>query len=197
MCEKDALHDGRILGRYLLDARRPWLMPGPFLFLFQMENEAMAQKLKTVQKAWIEHIKASNRIKKLIRGTSNIMGDYSEFLIRKLYKAEKMPNSNKSFDLKCEDGTRIQVKSRQVSIGKTDKSLNVFRSWDFDLLVVVLFWDDGSLYKVIEMKADDAKTFRTPNKHQNGFIIHTSKEFLECREANNRTAEMKKMIDEE
>ncbi len=38
MCEKDALHDGRILGRYLLDARRPWLMPGPFLFFVVMKK---------------------------------------------------------------------------------------------------------------------------------------------------------------
>ena len=39
MCEKDALHDGRILGRYLLDARRTYsdVLESQTCFEFQMK----------------------------------------------------------------------------------------------------------------------------------------------------------------
>ena len=152
------------------------------------------EKIKEINNGWIEYNKALTNMKRLMQGTSNILGDYSEILVGELYQAEKLPPSWKSADLKCRDGRLIQVKSRQVDRWRTTTSLGIIRSWKFDFLVVVLFYEDGSLFKVIEMSSADAKTFAVPNAHQNGSVITTTKRFLESELGVDKTEEMKKLV---
>lgn len=57
--------------------------------------------------------------------------------------AEQLKSSNKSVDLKTSEGRLIQVKSRKLDFLKST-TLNVIRSWDFDLLVIVLFSKDAA-----------------------------------------------------
>jgi len=155
----------------------------------------MQIKISKFEKAWKNYIKSRNEIKSMMSVTSNVMGDYAELLVRELHHAKKMPNSNKDFDL-ISGKTKIQVKARQIKKCRTSKSLSIFHSWDFDLLSVVLFNEDGSLYKVVEMKTNDAKKFSEPNERRGGDIIRTTNKFLNSPKLIDRTEEVKQIIKE-
>lgn len=153
-----------------------------------------AEQIRALAASWKEYNEATIKIKRLMNGTANIMGDYSEILVGELYHAEKLTASTVCADLKCADGTLIQVKSRQVKRTNTTTQLGIIRHWDFQLLVVVLFYEDGSLFKVLEMKSEDARRYAKANSYQRGDVITTTKDFLESRLAKDKTADMRRIL---
>jgi hypothetical protein len=127
-------------------------------------------------------------------GTSNEVGEFAERLVTKYYNAEQLTASNKSADLKTKDNKFIQVKSRKIEY-LTTTSLNVIRSWDFDILVVVLFSKEGNILRAIEIGSEDAKSLSKWNGHQNGYILTTSKEVLNHYKSKNMTINLQNIID--
>jgi hypothetical protein len=74
--------------------------------------------------------------------TSNFAGEYSEWLVRQTTGGELARGSQRSWDVLTPTGERLQVKARIVAgRGPGERELGVFRSWDFDAAVVVLFDD--------------------------------------------------------
>jgi hypothetical protein len=122
---------------------------------------------------WKNYNNASSLLTKAMGGTANEVGEFAERLVAVYYNAEQLTASNKSADLKTNDNKLIQVKSRKLE-KLTTTSLNVFRSWDFDILVVVLFSKDGNILKGIEINSKDAQKIATSNSHQNGDVLTTN-----------------------
>jgi hypothetical protein len=89
-------------------------------------------------------ILAELRRRGVIRTGNAPAGDYAELLVRVATGGELAPNSQRSWDVLTPEGERLQVKARVVTNPKTpgERQLSVFRSWDFDAAVIVLF-DDG------------------------------------------------------
>jgi len=143
---------------------------------------------------WKNFNNASKLLTKAMGGTSNEVGEFAEILVAKYYNAEKLSASNKSADLKTSDNKLIQVKSRKIEYIKPT-SLNVIRSWDFDILVVILFSKEGNVLKAIEINAKDAKSLSKRNNHQNGDVLTTSKELLEHQKSKNITDDLQNIID--
>ncbi|GHV03763.1 hypothetical protein AGMMS50229_03660 [Campylobacterota bacterium] len=78
----------------------------------------------------------------------------------------------------------------------TSQSLGVIRSWDFDILVVVLFDKFGNILKAVELKTDDAKQLAKENEYQNGYILTTSKELLDNSKTRDLTKELQNILGE-
>lgn len=89
-------------------------------------------------------ILAELRERGVIRSGNAPAGDYAELLVQRATKGELAPNSQRSWDVLTPEGERLQVKARVVTAPTRagERQLSVFRSWDFDALVIVLF-DDG------------------------------------------------------
>lgn len=132
----------------------------------------------TIVKLWMNFNMATNLMTDAMGGTSNIVGEFAERLVAEYYEGEKLTASSKSADIVLKDGTTIQVKGR-IPRQTLTTSLGVIRSWDFDYLVAVLFAIDGTVVKAVKMDAETAKSVATPDKHQNGWVITTTKNFLE------------------
>ena len=59
------------------------------------------------------------------------------------------------------------------------ETLSDFHSWNFDILIVVLFNDDGTLKQVLQMDSKLARTFIHPRKKSGqADIITLSKKFV-------------------
>ena len=138
---------------------------------------------------WKNYNNASFLLTKAMGGTANEVGEFAEHLVCKYYNAKQLEASQKSADLITEDGKLIQVKSRKIE-QLTSTNLNVIRSWDFNILVVVLFSKVGNILKAIEIDSIIAKQLAKFNTHQNGYILTTSKELLE----NNRSKDITKFL---
>ena len=143
---------------------------------------------------WKKYNNASYLLTSAMGGTANEVGEFAEILVGKYYNAEQLPASNKSADLKTKDGRLIQVKSRKIDRLKTT-SLNVIRSWDFDILVVVLFDKEGNILKAIEIDSRTAENLSSPNKYQNGKILTTNHELLNNKNSKDITQDLQNILD--
>ena len=112
--------------------------------------------------------------------THNILGEFAEHIVADALKGKLQPPSNKAFDILLSDGKTVQVKARKLS-GKYrySETLSDFHSWNFDILIVVLFNDDGTLKQVLQMDSKLARTFIHPRKKSGqADIITLSKKFV-------------------
>lgn len=139
---------------------------------------------------WLKFNEYSNKLTQALGRTSNIVGEYAEYLALKHYGGNLLNISGSSADIKDANGCLYQVKSRKVK-GSTSTQLNVIRSWDFDFLVVILFDEDGHIKQAIEAKVSIAKEYAAENSHQNGWVITTSKKFLTDPRIKNITNEIR------
>ncbi len=135
-------------------------------------------QFKQLAGLWKKYNKTSTALVEAMGGTANEVGEFAELLVANYYKGRQLSASCKSADVETKEGKLIQVKSRKLDKIKST-SLNVFRSWDFDLLVVVIFDKQGGILKAIELNVADAKSLAKSNKHQNGYILTTNKQMLE------------------
>ncbi|MFS0730048.1 hypothetical protein ABC270_08220 [Curtobacterium sp. 1P10AnD] len=83
-----------------------------------------------------------------VRTRNAPVGDLAETIALRAYGGVLAPNSEKSYDLLTEDGSRVQVKARLVDpADRRLQQFSAFRSWDFDLAVFVLL--DARTYDII------------------------------------------------
>ena len=134
--------------------------------------------MEDIKELWIKYNEYSNKLSEALGRTNNIVGEYAEHLAHQYYGGELLPASEKSADLRGSKGKLYQIKARKLKIGTTSQ-LGIIRSWNFDYLVVYLFEYDGSVNYALEYPVDVAKEFAKQNEHQNGYVISTTKEFLE------------------
>ena len=142
--------------------------------------------MESVSELWLKFNEYSNRLASALGRTSNIVGEYAEYLAYQHYGGKLLDISGASADIESENGSLYQVKSRKIK-RTTSTQLNVIRSWDFDYLVVILFTEDGAILQAIEVPVSVAKEYGTPNSHQNGWVITTSRTFLNDRRSKNIT----------
>ncbi len=143
---------------------------------------------------WKNYNNASTLLTKAMGGTANEVGEFAEVLVAKYYNGEQLPASNKSADIKTDEGKLIQVKSRKLE-KLTTTSLNVIRSWDFDLLVVILFSKEGNILKAIEIDSKTAEKLSKRNDHQNGKVLTTNHELLNNDHVIDITQDLQNIID--
>ena len=162
-----------------------------------MRGENVGNKNDTIE-LWRSYNTSSKLPKENLKRTSNLVGEYAEFLIKEYTNGKLWPASKKGVDVKGKDKKLYQVKSRKMKqISSTQ--LGIIRSWEFDYLTIILFDESGGVLKALQCKeADvnpetDAKKYAKPNKHQNGWVITTTKKFLNDDRYTDITKEIEKI----
>lgn len=120
------------------------------------------------------------RGREVLRTNNAPTGDYAEFLIAAHFRGKLAPNSEKSWDVKDKDGDRLQVKAR-VSDSHSDagtRQLSAIRTWDFDRLIVVLFADDYSIFRAVDIPVSVAESSSKFVEHVNGHRLMATDRFL-------------------
>jgi hypothetical protein len=148
--------------------------------------------MESINELWLKFNEYSNKLGLALGRSSNIVGEYAEYLVHQHYGGELFNVSNSSADIKTLEGKLLQVKSRKRK-NTSSTPLSVIRSWDFDFLIVLLFNENGAIEEALEVPVEVAKEYGKFNNHQNGWIITTSKEFLIDNRINNITAELPKV----
>lgn len=143
--------------------------------------------MEDVKHLWLKFNEYSNKLSTALGRTSNLVGEYAEYLSHQYYGGKLLNVSESSSDIEGSNGKFYQVKSRKLK-GSLTTQLNVIRSWDFDFLVVVLFDKEGAIIKVLEVPVNVAIEYGAPNSHQNGWVISTTQQFLNDGRSNDITA---------
>ena len=126
---------------------------------------------------WKIAVEVNRQIYQVLGGrTHNILGEFAEQLVADSFKGQLASPSTKGYDVILSNGQKIQVKARKID-GTNGQTLSDIHSWNFDLLVVVLFKDDGRLHKVLQIDANTANTFAGKRKN-GGYVISLTKKFI-------------------
>lgn len=144
--------------------------------------------------AQYRQILAELRRRGVIRTNNAPTGDYAEWLTAQLMRGELAPNSEKSFDVSAPDGRRFQVKAR-VSPAEGDRGtrqLSAFRSWDFDDVVIILFEDDYSIRRAVQMPAEAMREAATYVAHTNSYRVIATDELLDM--GRDITADIRRLL---
>jgi len=133
--------------------------------------------MKNIAELWKEYNSTTELLIQKLGMTSNLLGDYAEYLVNKYLNGELLTASNASADIKASNGDLHQIKSRKTRNNSTTQ-LGIIRSWDFDYLTVVLFDKNGSVQRALICLKSVSKQYAVRNKHQNGWVISTTNNFL-------------------
>ena len=82
---------------------------------------------------WKEYNISTELLKQKLGRTSNLLGEYAEYLVNEHLKGELLTASNASADIRTPNGEFYQVKSRRIT-GSLTTQLSIIRSWNFDYL---------------------------------------------------------------
>lgn len=123
----------------------------------------------------------------VIRTDNAPAGDYAEWLVKQASGGELEANANKSYDVLAPattahpEGERIQVKARSLSDPpkRGQRQLSVFRSWDFDFLIAVLFDESFRVHRAARLPASIVEEQGRRIEHVNGWRVMATDELLD------------------
>ena len=126
-------------------------------------------------------ILAELRRRGVIRTGNAPAGDYAELLVQRATRGELAPNSQRSWDVCASDGERLQVKARVVTDPRIrgERQLSVFRSWDFDAAVVVLFDDEFRVWRASRLPLETFRGAARFVEHVRGYRVFATDDLLE------------------
>jgi hypothetical protein len=127
-------------------------------------------------------ILAELRRRGVVRTGNAPAGDYAELLVLRATGGDLAPNSQKSWDVCTRDGERLQVKARVVTDPRKhgERQLSVFRSWDFDAAVIVLFDDEFRVWRAAHLRAELLQESARFVGHVSGYRIMARDDLLAC-----------------
>lgn len=137
----------------------------------------VAVSSEPIGRLWLDFCSAKNRIAAALGRSSNVVGELAERVVAEYHDVEPFAVSHPSADVELADGTLIQVKARVLTDVRTT-SLSAFRSWNFDVLAVVLFEPDGTISFGGEIPRDSARKHAREVPHVNGWMVSTTHDFL-------------------
>lgn len=132
---------------------------------------------ESIGRLWLDFCSAKNRIAAALGRSSNVVGELAERIVAEYHGTVPFAVSHPSADVELANGTLIQVKARMLTDVRTT-SLSAFRSWNFDVLAVVLFEPDGTISFGGEIPRDSARKHAREVPHVNGWMVSTTHDFL-------------------
>jgi hypothetical protein len=133
--------------------------------------------MNKIAEIWKNYNSSSELLKEKLGRTSNLVGEYAEYLVKEYLGGELLTASSASADIKASNGDLHQVKSRKISNNLTTQ-LGIIRSWNFDFLTIILFDKNGTIIKSLICKKSISEQYAIYNEHQNGWVISTTDKFL-------------------
>ena len=129
-------------------------------------------------------ILAELRRRGVVRTGSAPAGDYAEFLVQAAVGGDLAPNSQRSWDVLTPDGERLQVKARLVvdPARRSEREVSIFRSWDFDAAVLVLFDDSFRVWRAARLPAALLQETGRWADYVRGWRVHAMDELLDLGE---------------
>ena len=151
--------------------------------------------MKETAELWKEYNISTELLKQRLGRTSNLLGEYAEYLVNEYLKGKLLTASNASADIEAPNGKLYQVKSRKITQNLTTQ-LSIIRSWNFDYLIVVLFNKKGSVIKGLLCSKSVSEQYGVYNEHQNGWVISTTNSFLNDENHIEITNQLRELNDE-
>lgn len=127
----------------------------------------------------------------MIRTENAPAGDYAEYLVATALGGQLPHNSEKSWDVRGNDGEKLRVKARVVSVPAKPGQLQLspFRSFDFDFAVIVLLSaTDYAVSRASKVPRHVIESSATYRQNVNGKVLFARPEIMGHPDATDLTA---------
>ncbi len=132
-------------------------------------SELSTQEVFTLYRSTVSVLRDRNVVR-----SENIAGDYAEYLVARAVGGTLAPPSEKGWDVIGSGDEHIQVKARVVSdpIRQGQRQLSVFRSFEFDAVVIVLLSDtDYRVVRAVMLPPDLVREKVLFREHVHGSVL--------------------------
>lgn len=150
---------------------------------------------RSIEVLWGEYCAAKNEISAALGRSHNVVGELAERIVAQCHNGDLLGVSFPSADVRLEDKTLLQVKSRMMT-GPGGTSLSTICSWNFDVLSVVLFDMSGKIACGGEMPCNVAQRYAKQTRHVNGWTITVNQKFREDSAFSDMTEQYRKALKE-
>ena len=119
--------------------------------------------------------------RKIVRTRNNPIGDYTEWLVSKTLGLKLIKSSASGYDAINKNGTRFQIKGRQVMTDKANRQLSAIRELDaknFDYLIAVIFDAEYNIIEAVKVPNKIIKKYAYYQKHVNAHILYVRDDLL-------------------
>jgi hypothetical protein len=126
-------------------------------------------------------ILAELRQRGVVRSGNAPAGDYAELLVMRATGGQLAEAAQKSWDVLTPAVERLQVKARLVTdpAKPGERQLSVFRSWEFEALIVVLFDDDFNVRRATRLARQLLEGQSRFVQHVRGYRVMATDALLE------------------
>ncbi|MFC2079525.1 hypothetical protein ACFLSZ_06065 [Candidatus Bipolaricaulota bacterium] len=110
----------------------------------------------------------------IVRSKNNPIADYAEYLVCKALALTLMGKSNKGFDAVDKSSKRYEIKARRESKDRKTTLTSPIRDLEgehFDELIIVLFGEDYTVKKAVQLPRRLVKQVGRFVNHVNGWVI--------------------------
>jgi len=114
------------------------------------------------------------RARGAVRTRNNPIADYAEALVCKALSLRRAEKESKGHDAAGPDGTRYEIKSRRENPDRKATLSSPIRDLEgehFDQLIIVLFAEDYTVKKAVELPRSAVDQIGRFVKHVNGWVI--------------------------
>lgn len=128
-----------------------------------------------------EEILIELRRREIVRTNDVPLGQWAEWCAHQVLHRELARNSSKSHDLVTPDGRRVQIRARLVRElkRKGERLLSVFRSFDFEDCLILLFAPDYTVRRTVLLSVEVAQTQAQFRDYVRGWGLFATEEILQ------------------
>jgi len=146
-----------------------------------IDRDALTASTPRELLATYESILVELRSRGIVRTNDAPLGQWAEWLARRVLGGTLERNSRKGHDLITADRRRVQVKARLVRDvkRKSERQLSVFRSFKFHACLVLLFDPKYEVRSATLLSPKAVRTNSRFHKHVNGWVLSATEDLLQ------------------
>jgi len=117
----------------------------------------------------------------ILRTRNHPLGDFTEWLVAEELDLERETNAQRGYDAKSEDGTRYQIKGRQLSSASGSWQVEVrgLSENRFDHLILVVYEPDFEMQEAFSISHEVFEKYARYKNYTNEFVITSSSEIFD------------------
>jgi len=110
----------------------------------------------------------------VVRTQNQPIGDYTEWLISKIYNYKLVTNSKVGYDAISKEGKKVQIKASRIVNSSDPKQLSAIRNLDkkeFDVLIAIIYNKNCDIIEALNIPHEIIKEYAGYSEHVNSFIL--------------------------
>lgn len=152
--------------------------------------------MKKIEKYWLDYNVSLKKLKDNFNQSSDLTKEFGIYLIKEFLKGKSLSNSNINSNVVSNTGMFYYVVSRKITIENRNKQYCEINTWYFKYLIVILFDENGNVYKAFISRKNTIKKYFLKNNSQKTGRLNFTSEFINDKNNTDITNQLRESLKE-